>query len=364
MAKRKKRLLKPAGEAKQKRKITPPTEIERKMGQIVVDFANAETTDAACFKHFENMQKFMAFSSDFAERAREAYPAFYRLHSSLTDPEREFLRLTIEKQNFHGWLNRALEDLGFFIVSYDPKTSLHIVKIEFGWDDRVGGSSVRMTVDEFKDEIRNDSEVGLPPTTLDLIDEFVEAEKQILTIKSFLSESRINELKEIMSDYEELYYLHCDIEDLQGDLQNILGGIVKNTPLHNLPRFEKYLDKYNELPLSRFMVTKDLLIENPPIIEESYFQISSPDGWFTRFKTDLTYCLIGFLKGEGNRKYIAKCLWCEKYFIRTKYNPTNPQKFCRYNGDDCKDDWHYRERVKSGKAAKYIKNGRAEGKYQ
>jgi hypothetical protein len=357
MAKRKKRLLKPAaGETKQKPKTRPPTKRERQMGQIVLDFANAETTDEACFKHFENMQKFMAISSNFAERAREAYPAFYPLNSPLNDPEREFLILTIEKQNFHQWLNKALKDFGFFIVSYDPKTSLHIVKIEFSWDDRVGGSSVRMTVDEFKDEIRNDSAVGLPPTTLDLIDEFVEAEKQILTIKSFLSESRINELKEIMSDYEELHYLRCDIEDLQGDLQNILGGIVKNTPLHNLPRFEKYLDKYNELPLSRFMVTKDLLIENPLIIEESYFQISSPDGWFSRFKTDLTYCLIEFLKSEGNKNYIYRCNNCKDFYLSKKIYSTNSGLYfcsapCRYSFHHSKPE--YKEKKAAAQRKKY-----------
>ena len=70
----KKKLSRPTGEAKQKPKTRPPTERERKKGQIVLDFINAETTDEACFNHFENVQELMDFSTDFAERLKEVYP--------------------------------------------------------------------------------------------------------------------------------------------------------------------------------------------------------------------------------------------------------------------------------------------------
>lgn len=304
------------------------TDVERQMGQIVLDFANAETTDAACFKHFENVQEFAEktkpFSLDFAERAKETFPAFHPLHSSLTNSEREFLRLTIQKQELKSFVNRDLESAEFGIECYETETSaLTVLALDFDFDflegsaqGGVSGSTpVEMTVDEFKHEIKADVGTMLPSGIIDGIDEFVEIENQISTLKNSISEPRLNELQEIMSDYEKRGKLHNRILDLKKGLQNILAGIVENTAFYKLPGFGNYLDKYSELPLSRFMVTEDLLIEIPPISEDFYFDRSGRDRWFSRFQTELAYCLIGFLRGEGNRNYIKQCVMCEDFII-------------------------------------------------
>ena len=44
-------------------------EHQRLCGQAVIDFANAESTDEACSKHFENMARILVFREGFVEEA-------------------------------------------------------------------------------------------------------------------------------------------------------------------------------------------------------------------------------------------------------------------------------------------------------
>jgi hypothetical protein len=57
---------------------------------------------------------------------------------------------------------------------------------------------------------------------------------------------------------------------------------------------------------------------------------------------------------------LNQCKECRKFFVAK----TNWQKFCKFNGDKCRNDYNNRERVKSGKHAETMKRGREEGKYQ
>ena len=49
------------------------TKRERKLSRTVVDFANVESTDEACFTHFENMRDLMSFPDDFGYGVRGVF---------------------------------------------------------------------------------------------------------------------------------------------------------------------------------------------------------------------------------------------------------------------------------------------------
>ena len=65
------------------------TKQERLLGQTVVDFANAETTDKASFQHFRNMKHIMGFGPAFEESAKNVFPSLDPF-LTLPKPEKEY----------------------------------------------------------------------------------------------------------------------------------------------------------------------------------------------------------------------------------------------------------------------------------
>jgi hypothetical protein len=222
--------------------------------------------------------------------------------------------------------------------------------------------------------------------------------EEVASSESEDEEKEEEESEEQESDYEKVISEIDDIENLQHDLQKgwtrfntivlhkriqaeqerireILDALIYKKPIkkdliltdaelgHNL--LSQYLEIYNKMP--RLIIEIDQqdilnLKERYPILEEDYLSINLPLKWLDRITSDLAYCLVEFLRAEENKKYIGRCQNCEKPYIKSKLN--KEQKFCRYNGDGCKNEWNNRIRTESGKAAEYIKKGRAEGKYQ
>jgi hypothetical protein len=318
----------------------------------------------------------MDFSTDFAERLKEAYPAFFPLYSSLTESERGFIKLILEKDAAKSDINKRLEDMPYEI-EYDPETSILTVweldaHADVDPDGLVSGGFFRnedkrleMTVEEFKDEIVGSSSWPWHGSLFDSLDEYIENEKQLSKAKPSFTEERINELQELSSKYDTLDYLHRIMASKQKGLEDILDDIIQGKDFDDISRLTYYIELYNKLPVARVSSRGGVLTEHPlPPIEEKDYLEGRMSYWTTRVDQDLAYCLVGFLLPVGNRKYIAKCLNCEKYFVAAKYTPTNPQKFCKYNGDKCRFDWNNKRRIESGKAAKYMKDGRLEGKYQ
>jgi len=356
---KKKRLSKPAGEAKQKSKTRPPTEEERKLGQVVVDFANAETTDAACYKHFENMQEIMAFSTDFAERLKEAYPAFYPLYFSLTEAERGFIELILGKNADKSHVNQKLETLAYEI-DYDPETSILTVweldaHADVDPDGLVSGGFFRdkqfeMTVEEFKDEY-----LGSYGSFWDSLDEYIEIEKQISKAKPSFTEGRISELQELSSQYYTLDILHRGIARIQKGLKNILDGIIQGKDFDDISELTHYIEIYNKLPVARVSSRGGVLTENPPIEEKDYLEREKRSWWVNikwtkTVNQDFAYCLVGFLMPVGNRNYIYRCENCQGYYIPKKiYVSESGLHFC---SNPCRMKYHHsKPEYKEKKAA-------------
>lgn len=396
------------------------TKQERLLGQTILDFANAENTDEACFEHFENIQNIMKFSPNFQERARKFYP-FYAMPSlptksmedeywELSREEKELIRRLEDKSNLpfklesRSWADKYELLLDFsctYLLTPPDLTPPEPRKLK-----RKTGSKTRKTIKwrlyshdplhvafsgpEHKrllDVIFPKERVNppKPEVLLQIRREHEENERKGMTegfSKPFKFNVDITDHERLAAIYDEqsakddivklkgvwdrlnTIYVAIEIAELRHQLKDLLQEIVSGRRYDDIPGMETHASIYNNLPREKVIVREFELEQVFRLNEEDYLEIRWPKEWITRFKEDIAYCLIEFLVPEGNKNYIAKCLWCEKYFIRTKYNPAKLQKFCRYNGDGCKDDWHNRERVKSGKAAKYIKNGRAEGKYQ
>jgi hypothetical protein len=333
-----------------------PTKTQRQKGQIVMDFANAETTDAACLEHFENMQKLMAFSTDFAERMKEAYPAFYPLYSSLTESERGFIKLILREDSCKYLLNQDLEALAYEIDRYDPETSILTVW-ELGahadfHDGLASGGFFRdkrfeMTVEEFKDEIEGHVGGMLQGGFLDDLDDYIEIEKQMPKAKPSFTEGRISELQELSSQYGELDRLRSQIASIQKGLKNILDGIVQGKNFDDISELTYYIKIYNNLPAERVSSLGGVLTEHPPIEEKDYLE-GGKSKWATLAERALAYCLVDFLTPVGNRNYIYRCDNCQDYYIPKKMHDSG-HTFCTAQ---CRYSFHHsKPEYKEKKAA-------------
>jgi hypothetical protein len=173
--------------------------------------------------------------------------------------------------------------------------------------------------------------------------------------------------------YKELDRLHSEIAGIQKGLSTILDQIILGDPFSDIPQLGEYQSLYNSFPQSKVVDHGDFLVQRPSVDEEDYLSetmltryrfIPSGNKWTEAIRRDLAICLIEYLLPVDNKKYISECLNCGRYFIVTKLNKINPQKFCRYDGDSCRHVWNNKRRIASGDAARYLKEGRMQGKYQ
>jgi hypothetical protein len=186
---------------------------------------------------------------------------------------------------------------------------------------------------------------------------------------TFGHESDFDSIKNLELDLQKSWIrhntivLHDRIQVEQKGVRKILDALIHDKPIKKTYGLSVYLEIYNEMPKYEIEIDQqDSFKERYQIRRSDYLKINLPLEWLDRITSDLAYCLVEFLRAEENKKYIGRCQNCEKPYIKSKLN--KEQKFCRYNGDGCKNEWNNRIRTESGKAAEYIKKGRAEGKYQ
>jgi hypothetical protein len=340
-----------------------PSKDQIQLGQTVADFANAETTDAACFKHFENMRKVMAFGPKFIETMKDTFPFFNTSLGSLSESEREFFKLLVGEKSKKEEIAEKLDYLNYSLDNYDPQNETVEVskgyithsgfngtgEVDVGWDQY---EPETMPLDSFKWNLLHESDEQMGALITSKIENLMEIGKSISELEGSISESRFHLIHNSWERYLGIEKLHLRIEELQTDFQKLLGGIAKNKCLADLTGIHLFVPIYNELEHSIVVVEEDRLEEIFPISAESYFDIRELHSWFSRFETDLAYCLIGFLKAEGNRNYIKKCLVCEDFIIVEDVR----REVC-YSPKDC-------EKIRKRKYQKeYMRKGRAQGKY-
>ncbi len=114
-----------------------PKEHDRLYGQAIVDFANAETSDDACYGSIENIQKIFNFSQDFPQKAKEGFSlvSLINITSSLNNTEKALFNLTFMRNYFEFDLCYYFEKAAFSLISYDFKDQNFILQKHSDSDD-------------------------------------------------------------------------------------------------------------------------------------------------------------------------------------------------------------------------------------
>jgi hypothetical protein len=105
-----------------RRRVMPYSkESIRAHGQILVDFANAENTDEACFAYFKNIQSSLGFSSKFDEQIKKNFPYMSSFSESMNEAEKELLELVLKEKLKLSFLNNQLNMIGYNLEDYDSQ---------------------------------------------------------------------------------------------------------------------------------------------------------------------------------------------------------------------------------------------------
>jgi hypothetical protein len=183
------------------------------------------------------------------------------------------------------------------------------------------------------------------------------------------------ELDEItmIGNYETVVDIKITISSLQEELRELFEKIlqhkiyIEDDTVLEEPLI-RFLNIYNSEKMTKFIFDENgILIEVPNFDEKDLLDLNEAipitgfPSTYIHFERLLGYSFIAFIKSINNRAYLGKCLNCEKHFIKTKLDMKNPQKFCRYNGDDCRNAYNNRRRIESGEAAEYKRKKRKKG---
>jgi hypothetical protein len=294
-------------------------ETTRKLGQIVVDFANAQTSDEACLKHFENMRQFMSFHSDFTDKVKEQFPTLSSVSTPRSEAER-FKELISKEQEAIDSINAKLGWEYDVDIEDRYEQKLRVRQIEIlGGGDYCDANVVAENVSnirEFKHEFG------------------AELEEEVLALQKVWRTSGSN-------------FLHEGILNLQKDLREAIDSIAQGKHLDEIPTFLDFLVRYNGVQKSNVLLADaDLLIEVPPINEWDYIGITAPKEWVTRLQDDLAYCLIEFLIVDDSRKHLHKCLECTEFYVS---KTVGDSKFC---SGKCRSKHHHSKPEYKEKKAK------------
>jgi hypothetical protein len=294
-----------------------PMEKERiiTIGKILVDFANAETTNSACNTYFNNIKNLFNFSSKFDEHIKAVFPSLDSCFEPLNKTEKSLAELIIRESTLKDYLNQQFIPIDYELETYDPfNNALNLVSLK--WDRNLSEAASEKTalldenrqsigfleslkglgvsavdgpisikIDALMDEI-NDL---MGSTAVSKIRELMDLGRKIDILTTDFTEQRLKELYELCEVIRNILKLHSKVEKLQADIKTILETVATDKSLTKSTIFLSFIDRYNSLPKGELLISEnDVLVQMPPINENSYFQIDniempSVPGIFCRF---------------------------------------------------------------------------------
>ena len=307
------------------------TKQQRLYGKLVVDFANAKSSDEACFKTLANMQETFGFSEKFEEKVRKIFPTI--VGRSLD----EIPQLRKEESKIVDSIRDDLWDFHSHILKdYDRmKQILMVKKLDFEVDPDEG--MLEDTVEDFGElyEIKiNQPEKEYDPTLIKI-------------------EPLLNTWKRMY-----LFWNHDDIENIISRINSILEEILIKKNLYHNTYFTNLISRYNVSKYTMVEIDQTGSITKKPYFEETYFlnsELWEKPNWGKLFEEIISYCLLEFLLADENTNYLHMCQNCDNYFIG---KTLRAQKFC---DDKCRLGHHNRRRIESGEHAAYKRKKREEG---
>lgn len=328
------------------------TGVDKKFGQFIVDFVNADGTEEAVLSCFRNLQQHFAFPPDFSEIVKILFPSIDVLSVMLNSDDKKLLEQIIEKNTIIKRLNEQFQSINYAIENYDPLSkTVNLMSLDWnrdtngglpetipaGREDVDGGgflqtlkllglSIVDGPVTIKIDAIRSEIEALLGKQASDQINRLTEVGHNIDELIIDIDEGRYEELNLLAEEHREVIDFHYKIEDIQTDIRQILDMEIEGKPFNEIPAFATYLEIYNTTGLHRLIIDgKNRLIAQSPINEHKYLTIKEVKGWLEVLRVDTAFCLIEVLKSVKSRKRLKKCLTCSSYFMARQ---PHIQKFC------------------------------------
>lgn len=325
----------------------------KKLGNLLVDFANASGTENALHSFFYNLQSNFSFSADFYERIKNLFPSINVLAASLSKDEYSLLELILMKNRIVEKLNDQFKLINYGIENYDPfSRTISLISLEWNRNkvgkakqdgdagpaepngggflqtlNLLGLSIVDGPVSIKIDAIRSEIEELLGPLAVGQITNLVEAGHAIEELLPGLSAGKYETLQTLAEEHRELIEFHKRIAGIQSDCEEILRMLMNGRPYHDIPALAAFLEIYNTAEYQRLIIAdNNRLVAVFPIDERKYFAINEIEGWLAALQKVIAYCLIEFLKVEKNINYLKKCRRCSGFFIARQ---PKRQKFCR-----------------------------------
>jgi len=305
-------------------------EKQRLYGQVLVDFANAASTDEAGLKYFENIQKAFDLPYSFIDKAKNNFPTLKDFYSPLTKQEIKYLEQISEIKTLE---NEIASTLCVDSLKYDAYSkTFHIdvyQEIELGdgtlaKDPSIERISRDVSIEELEEMIRRRV---VEPIFQDHIEDTLSTSlPKLMRLKN-----RITEEKEISDEkYQELYLLqdtfadireeHNYIEFTQENLKSFIKDILKTPAPINIEVIQDKLKSF----------IKDVLTPPVPINTELFSKASLEEAYFTDrsdlsflflfrvYNYPIAYCSKEFFNVKNNIEHLKKCELCKKFYIANK----------------------------------------------
>jgi hypothetical protein len=288
-------------------------ERDRITKQAIVEFVDAETTDDACLKLIESIEKIQPFSPHFVEKAQETFPGL-STYTSLPENEKKLLDLFHEENRLLSKVGGTLAFIMANLISYDPvgKTLTYIFAPTIN-----PMNSKNVDSSEPKEELISDLEKKLKKELGLLGDiypeykdwsfqeayELVKVGKGMLDLKKTITESRYADIKGLSGIYSNVLSGHKKIQDHQRDLKEIMNDIVNGKMPSESNIIERFLHDYNnfckvEVRLSPagYLFNGMTFPSEDNFINLNIAEGSDDDPWFEPYRMGTIFCLIEYFR--------------------------------------------------------------------
>ena len=281
--------------------------------RMIVDFVNAEDTDAACSGLIENINKMQDFSTHFVDKARKRFP-FLERYTSLPEKERMLFDFFCKEQSLLNKVGGVLAYIMAELTTYDP----HKKTLTYSLAPPVAPmNSKDLDFSEPQEELISDLEERLM-TEFRLLgdiypeykdwkfqeaDDLVQVGINILESKRILSDLRYEEIKGLSEDYPRILSGHRKIQEHQKNLKKVLIHIQEGKNLHRSETLQGFLLDYNKLCKVEVSVSLDGSVYNKMIFpdEESFLRLdvngcTNDAPWFEPYRIITVFFLVEFLR--------------------------------------------------------------------
>ena len=288
-------------------------ERDRITKQAIVDFIGAETTDDACLKLIETIEKIQPFSPHFVEKAQGAFPVL-STYTALPKNEKMLFDLFHEENKLLTKVGGTLAFIMANLISYDPvkKTFTYIIAPTI---DPMNSKNVDFS--EPKEELINDLEKKLKKELGLLGDiypeykdwsfreayELVKVGKGMLDLKKTITESRYTDIKGLSEIYSKVLSGHKKIQEHQGDLKKIMDEVVNGKIPSESSKMNSFIEDYNNSCNVAVRLSPAGYLFNAMTFptEDNFIKLNIAEGtddgpWFEPYRIATIFCLIEYFR--------------------------------------------------------------------